>query len=375
MPVQRVWDGSAELESLVVCLDAVRKILIVVHGEVIDPLRYSELQLIKSLVILRGLLLLSPVNDNDIQVVRQALDAPLRADSDPPLMLDYLQYIRFFNMRRAYDDGYRRMFNLDEPPHSQQAVSPRPRPFSLQYAIVGRHLSNLWELGIVANDIEQYFQLVPHLSSLARIVILDCPKGHLDRVKDLILAIQRHHGASRLTDCRFEEDHREPIDNKEAMQVLSLLPPLDSQTSLTFPRADGSPTILDRPVDHALARLTSLTINENGGDVPLMKTYYPDLTISQILQRCRAVRQMEVEVSAMENKDLFSWAPYEVEQRRQQRPHSKPLKLVHLEGLRLKVQAPISSDDPPSDTNVWILKPVDDVLRGFAHSLVFFHGE
>ncbi|KAG0251539.1 hypothetical protein DFQ27_008703, partial [Actinomortierella ambigua] len=338
-----------------------------------DPLRYSELLTIKLLVLLRGLLLLSPVNDKDIQVVRQALDAPLRADSDPPLMLDYLQYIRFFIMRRTHDKEYRRVFNLDELPHSQQAVSPHPRRFALQYAIVGRHLSNLREFGIVANDIEQYFQLAPHLSSLVRIAILDCQKEHLNQLKDLILAIQRHQGASRLTDCRFQVDTFAPlrslIDPNDVIQVLSLMPPLNSQASLIFPRADGSPTILDRPMDHAFARLINITIGGNSTRVLPMKTYYPDLTTSQILQRCRAVHQINAEVSEMENKDLFSWAPYEAEQQRQQQPHRKPCKLVNLQALQLKVHAPISGDDPLSDTNVWILKPVDDALRGFAHSL------
>ncbi|KAG0248130.1 hypothetical protein DFQ27_001150, partial [Actinomortierella ambigua] len=324
-----------------------------------DPLRYYS---IKSLVILRGLLVLSPVNDKDIQVVRQALDAPLRADSDPPLMLDYLHYIRFFNIRRAYDDGYRRMFNLYRLAHSQQTLPSHPQPFALQNAIIGRHLSNLREFGIVVDDIEQCLQLAPHLSSLATIVILGCLKGHVDQVKDLILAIQRHQGAGRLTDCRFQEDHRGPIDSNEAIQVLSVLPPLESQASLTFPRADGSPTILDRPMDHALARLIRLVISEENGLIPQMKTYYPGLTISQIMQRCRAVRQMEVEVSEMENKDLFAWAPYEAEQQRKQQPHRNPFKLVDLTILQLKVYAPISGDDTLSDTNVWILKPVDDVL-------------
>ncbi|KAF9157280.1 hypothetical protein DFQ26_008901, partial [Actinomortierella ambigua] len=331
-----------------------------------DPLRYYT---INPHVILRGLLFLSPTNDKDIQVVRQALDAPLRADSDPPLMLDYLQYIRFFNIRRAYDDGYRRMFNLYWLPHSQQTLPSHSQLFALQYAIVGRHLSNLSEFGIVVNDVEQCLQLAPRLSSLATIVILGCLKGHVDQVKDLILAIQRHQGASRLTDCRFQEDHRGPIDSNEAIQVLSVLPPLESQASLTFPRTDGSPTILDRPMDHALARLIRLVISEENGLIPQMKTYYPSLTISQIMQRCRAVRRMEVEVSEMENKDLFSWAPYEAEQQRQQQPQRNPFKLVDLTILQLKVHAPISGDDTLYDTNVWILKPVDDALRGFAHSL------
>ncbi|KAG0247192.1 hypothetical protein DFQ27_002446, partial [Actinomortierella ambigua] len=156
-----------------------------------DPLQYGRsLKSIKPLVILRGLLLLSPTNDKDIQVVRQALDAPLRADSDPPLMLDYLQYIRFFNMRFAHDVEYRQMFTLNGLPHSQRTLPSHPQPFALQNAIVGRHLSNLSEFGIVVNDVEQYLQLVPHLSSLATIVILGCLKGHVDQVKDLILAIQ-----------------------------------------------------------------------------------------------------------------------------------------------------------------------------------------
>ncbi|KAF9154242.1 hypothetical protein DFQ26_000296, partial [Actinomortierella ambigua] len=127
------------------------------------PARYVLDGFIKPLVVVRGLLRLSPASDSDTQALRRTFGVPLRTESDLPLMHDYLN--------------------------------------TFQYAIVGHYLCNLQEVDIFTTEIDRYIELAPRLSSIVKIRFYGLREVHVERAKAFVLAIQQHHGISQLVEC------------------------------------------------------------------------------------------------------------------------------------------------------------------------------
>ncbi|KAF9155951.1 hypothetical protein DFQ26_009576 [Actinomortierella ambigua] len=256
-----------------------------------DPLRYAVNNQIKPLVVLRGLLSLSPANDNDTQVLRQVLGAPLRSELGPPLMVDYLKCIRTLSMLFNAIDTWecREIF------WTKANACSRPLTDVLHYAIVGHSPSFIQEVAIGAKDIERYIALAPQMSSIVKIHLFGDWEGSVEFVKTLILAIQHHHGTNRL-----------------------------------------------------------------------------------IFQRCRWMRSIHAEMHRADS-NLFSWAPYEIEQQYQQQPGQPRCPLVAPKMLDMVFGFIATEPDPnPDETTThssltgnseWFVRTIDEALRGFSHSM------
>ncbi|KAG0249210.1 hypothetical protein DFQ27_000295, partial [Actinomortierella ambigua] len=113
------------------------------------PARYVLDGFIKPLVVVRGLLQLSPASDSDTQALRRTFGVLLRTESDLPLMHDYLKY--FCTFLRL--------------------------PCLL--------FEELYELGsnIFMTEIDRYIELAPRLSSIVKIRFYGLREVHVERAK------------------------------------------------------------------------------------------------------------------------------------------------------------------------------------------------
>ncbi|KAG0222277.1 hypothetical protein BGW41_006088 [Actinomortierella wolfii] len=94
-----------------------------------------------------------------------------------------------------------------------------------------------------------------------------------------------------------------------------------------------------RPMDSYLARITDLTITEKEKDQWIEITrHYPDLAPARILQRCRGLTWLSVDMypDLLEDSDLFAWAVQESHER-----DSGKLKtpMVAIKDLHLNIRA------------------------------------
>ncbi|KAG0259164.1 hypothetical protein DFQ27_004206 [Actinomortierella ambigua] len=345
-----------------------------------DPLRYAVNDQIKPLVVLRGLLSLSPANDSDTQVLRQVLGAPLRSELGPPLMVDYLECIRTLSMLFNAIDTWecREIF------WTKANACSRPLTDVLHYAIVGHSPSFIQEVAIGAKDIERYITLAPQMSSIVKIHLFGDWEGSVELVKTLILAIQHHHGTNRLVDCvlnenLFQQEYYQALPSTvvKKLGVFSLLPPL-MPLPLTIPCPDGSTMVLDRPIDRELTHVEDVFLAERDDVLRAIRECYPDLSKPQIFQRCRWMRSIHAEMDRADS-NLFSWAPYEIEQQYQQQPGQPRCPLVAPKMLDMVFGFIATEPDPnPDETTThssltgnseWFVRTIDEALRGFSHSM------
>ncbi|KAF9157215.1 hypothetical protein DFQ26_008965 [Actinomortierella ambigua] len=333
-----------------------------------DPLRFA-LPDDSSLSSLLSLLLsLSPADDNQTRILRLATGTPLCSELVSPPMLDYLSFLRVFDwgsidpknvqmrlhwylykVRRLLDEGDEMVQGLLHHPHFLNRA--------ITFALVGHQLHRIEMLEIEVGDIRRYTLAAAQLSRIVKIRVRGCEPWDLfySGVKALILAIQLHHGKEQLRDVTLIPNPLEDgpradatdFDITAALEIYSLLP--KPRHPVLLPSPCGSVVALDRPFDRDLARIVEGFVTPWSPTWKAARLLYRDLYPGQLLQRFRSLQNLTVALYPGDDPDIFLWLAYEACQRK-----------MSLQKLTLALK----SLDP-----LWCMRPIEDAMRGFAHSL------
>ncbi|KAF9164699.1 hypothetical protein DFQ26_001145 [Actinomortierella ambigua] len=276
-----------------------------------------------TLAFVRLVLAISPAKDNNTNLLRQAFS--VNPASSPPV-LDYLALIRVVHWK----DLFRRCLAETSPVldmgHSGQ---PLGGPYDhlqlgvdcLTKAVCLHQLGNIVELEIQLAGHIEYLHRVSELSSLKKVIV---ENGRTQNAEDdayafavcLVKAIQLHHGRNRLRDClvRNQSESRMLGDLlPQQIELDSLLPPPEALKSLQI----ASP----RPMDRYLSNAEKLDFAlEQYGIYRIWKSisqHYPDLPAWRVLQRCRGLSSLTLEIAqhVFDDSSLFAWAAKEARDR------------------------------------------------------------
>ncbi|KAG0255157.1 hypothetical protein DFQ27_006408 [Actinomortierella ambigua] len=283
-------------------------------------------------------------------------------------MLDYLSFLRVFDwgsidpknvqmrlhwylykVRRLLDEGDEMVQGLLHHPHFLNRA--------ITFALVGHQLHRIEMLEIEAGDIRRYTLAAAQLSRIVKIRVRGCEPWDLfySGVKALILAIQLHHGKEQLRDVTLIPNPLEDgpradatdFDITAALEIYSLLP--KPRHPVLLPSPCGSMVALDRPFDRDLARIVEGFVTPWSPTWKAARLLYRDLYPGQLLQRFRSLQNLTVALYPGDDPDIFLWLAYEACQRK-----------MSLQKLTLALKSP----DP-----LWCMRPIEDAMRGFAHSL------
>ncbi|KAG0252127.1 hypothetical protein DFQ27_008253, partial [Actinomortierella ambigua] len=340
----------------------------------------SKVRAQKSLA--QWLLSLSPATDRKTNFIRRALCVPQKlepeANEQPRTMLNYLSLIQCAGCDDILD---RPIDDLWQPEESfcstYYAIQRRflkfacPIRHAFTWSIVGHRLGDIREISIQPYSVDCFIDVASQLCRLRTIVIVDprcLSKYHTDitypSVFRLIQAIQQHHGKNQLLDCRFTLDTRfchDPRTDEDRpafdwhIKITKLLPPL-------FPH-DLYAVLPARPMDAYLSRVEDLRNFNEHRDWHMIINEYSDMSIGQILQRCRRLDMLVLCFfnGEVDDASLFAWAADEA----RERSVGKLLApAVPLKSIIVNMKGPCA---------VGSRNMLTDAFRGFAPSLSSFY--
>ncbi|KAF9161786.1 hypothetical protein DFQ26_004161 [Actinomortierella ambigua] len=321
--ISRVEDRKTLFLLLVVSKDVFKLSCRVLYR---DPLRYLLEGTRKSLrkdrlAFIRLVLALSPATDNDTRLLRTVFDAPPGQQPVPPStqpMLDYLALIRVVRWEDAIGPSLASQKKKRLLPGSSHVERERKAFLrsALTWCISGHQLGNIRELEIEPKSLEMFTSMAYQLARVRTIVI------HVDRDDDhvvdiyrlairLVQEIHKHHGHNLLHECRLSvnplELHRQSNELYSlAVELSKLLPPIS---------LGGHTWVPHGPLDADLSRLTTLVTAQR----PWLSIVrlYQGFSAGQIMQRCRALARVAIELDTdiLSNGSLFEWAVVEAHRR------------------------------------------------------------
>ncbi|KAG0255687.1 hypothetical protein DFQ27_006114 [Actinomortierella ambigua] len=344
-----------------------------------DPLRFirrlniNRTSSMRALSLIRLLLRISPATDDDTNLFRRVFDVPVKHESavehQPRPMFDYLSFIQNARLEQALRLLAMKSICSWETEQVCERASTRgfhtPASFLrhiLTWSIFGHRLGDLHELEIEPGAIPCFVDEVSNLCRLRYMIIATQDSSFHQLVNTvypaalrLVKAFRQHHDWKQLIDCRFTHESSYSQDVaifKWSVQLYELLPPL-------VPRGLNLVRPI-RPMDGYLTRITVLERlrrpNERWAE---FTKEYSDMSAGQILQRCRSLVKLFLDISKGANGDLsvLEWA---VEEARKRAAKELLAPAVPLNELHLSMKGYRSAAT---------CRVLADVFQGFSQSL------
>ncbi|KAG0252626.1 hypothetical protein DFQ27_007940 [Actinomortierella ambigua] len=312
-----------------------------------DPFRFiypydlSDNARKSSLSLVQLLLALSPAADDDSNLVRRALGVPpkLKFESTipPTTMVDYLSFIQCVRWDTVADHLIASLENTvlqdwQPPPGSSQD----DESFALStvtWCLCGHQLGRIRELEVEHDAIERYIAAASQLSRLRTLAVAPFygvqRDDHSIPVVRLVEALQLHHGKDLLRDCHLSWEDVPDSMSKNTFQwkvdihrLLPLILPRDLKLALPL-----------RPTDSYLSRLESMvttsTVYHRWHDII---QEYSDMTVGQVLQRCRALTSLGLDfaLGRIDDPSVLAWAVDEACERAAGRLRAPAVPLANL---------------------------------------------
>ncbi|KAG0232304.1 hypothetical protein BGW42_008270 [Actinomortierella wolfii] len=257
----------------------------------------------------------------------------------------------------------------------------------LTWAFVGHRLDDIEELEIDFKDHERYLNNVPKMTRLRKIWIFRGEDVNYEDMYEfaeaMIKAVQLHHGLDQVRECHmipgpiewgpdaynsYPSSHEIDVSIVGAQRVFSLLPPPKHYFKLSRP--DGSIVSLNHPFDPFVRTIGSIsTSDELMWEV--MTKVYPGHSHTQILQRFRGMRHLDIDPMTANGDDenILAWAACEAEHYYDRRGGRQIGTLVPLVRLKICYEDPyhVRTRTTRVATPKW--KILQDGLLGFSSTM------